>query len=193
MQVSAQSKKILVGVVVVVLLVIVGVIAFIANKRSANTAEVSPTPQASAVATPSESPSPSLSPTTSPSPSAKTTPKPSPSPTPSPTPTPTFSVTAVVASVSPTSFTGACPKKFDFNGTVAANGPGTVTYKWVRSDGASGPVQTLIFSSAGSQAVSADDWTFGGSGSSYSGWEKVQILTPNSTESNQASFSLNCT
>lgn len=101
-------------------------------------------------------------------------------------------VTGISASVLPTNYSGACPKKFDFTANVTVNAAGSVTYKWVRSDGASGSSQTMTFGGAGSAVVAPDDWTLGGSGTTYSGWEKVQILTPNSTESNQATFNLAC-
>jgi hypothetical protein len=97
-------------------------------------------------------------------------------------------VTSVVAGVTPTSYTGACPKLFNFYATITANGPCTVTYKWERSDGAIAPTYSITFAAAGSQTVTTT-WQIG---IDYSGWQRVRILTPNPTLSNQASFSLNC-
>ncbi|MBI3380102.1 hypothetical protein HY029_05085 [Candidatus Gottesmanbacteria bacterium] len=121
------------------------------------------------------------------------TPKP-PTATPNPTATPTpvvFSVTSVTASVDPANHSGTCPKQFNFSAQITSNTAGTVTYKWERSDGAGASTQSLSFSGAATQTVT-DSWTLGGSGFSYSGWEKVTILTPNSTSSNQANFTLAC-
>jgi len=100
----------------------------------------------------------------------------------------TFAVTSVTASVSPPSYIGSCPHQFNFSAVITANGPGMVTYKWERSDNALAPVQSITFSSAGSQVVT-DYWDLGGD---YSGWERVRILTPNSVVSNQAIFILTC-
>ena len=99
-----------------------------------------------------------------------------------------FAVTSVTASVDPSSFTGACPKTFNFSAVITVNGPGTVTYKWERSDGAIAPDESITFAAAGSQTVT-DSWTIG---ISYSGWERVHILTPNDSLSNQANFTLTC-
>jgi len=101
---------------------------------------------------------------------------------------PTFAVTSVVASSSPPSYSGPCPYQFNFYATITANGAGTVTYQWERSDGTSDLPQTISFSSAGSQTVTTY-WYLGAIGS---GWERVHILSPNSTLSNQAFFVLNC-
>ena len=100
-----------------------------------------------------------------------------------------FAVTSVTASVDPSSFTGACPKTFNFYAIITVNGPGTVTYKWERSDGAVSPTQSITFAAAGSQTVTTS-WTVG---ASYSGWERVHILTPNDKFSNKAYFTLTCT
>jgi hypothetical protein len=103
-------------------------------------------------------------------------------------PPPTFAVTSVTAGASPPSYTGGCPHLFTFSAIITVNGPGTVTYKWERSDGASAPVQSLIFAAAGSQIVS-ETWDLGAAGSH---WERVRILTPNSAVSNDAVFTLIC-
>ncbi len=99
-----------------------------------------------------------------------------------------FAVTSVTASVTPSYFYGTCPKMFNFSAVITVNGPGTVTYKWERSDGAIAPDESITFAAAGSQMVT-DSWTLG---ASYSGWQRVKILTPNVTFSNQANFTLSC-
>lgn len=102
---------------------------------------------------------------------------------------PPFQVTAVSVSVSPTSYTGTCPEKFTFAATITANGAGVVTYTWLRSDGAVSSPQTITFTGAGTQTVVAT-WTL--SPAAFSGWEQLQIISPNSLLSNQANFALMC-
>ncbi len=106
--------------------------------------------------------------------------------TPTNTPAP-FAVTSVTASVNPPS-SGVCPTTFNFSAQIAANGAGTVTYVWERSDGASAPNQNLVFSSAGTQVVNTT-WTIGAAGTH---WERVRIISPNALTSNQATFTLTC-
>jgi len=104
------------------------------------------------------------------------------------TPT-TFAVSSTTLTVSPTTYDGSCttPVKFTFNGTITANRAGTVQYHFIRSDGPS-PVQTLVFSGAGSQSVTAD-WSLG---ASTSGWEQIYIDNPNHQAMAQAGFTLTC-
>jgi hypothetical protein len=79
---------------------------------------------------------------------------------------------------------GPCPVTFNFTGYITTDGPGTVTYTFTRSDGASGPVQNLYFKAAGTQSVSTN-WTLGDASSlsSYEGWQALKILSPNEMES----------
>ena len=50
-----------------------------------------------------------------------------------------------------------------FSGRISvAGGGGRVTYRWIRSDGASGPVQTVTFDEPGPLDVT-DSWYRGGS------------------------------
>ncbi len=105
-----------------------------------------------------------------------------------PTPTPPFTVSDVQASVAPTSFTGACAKQFDFTGQITANGVGTVTYRWERSDGVNGPDETVDFDGPGTKAVNTS-WSLSTSGTH---WQQLHVLAPNDVTSNQASFTLNC-
>jgi hypothetical protein len=96
--------------------------------------------------------------------------------------------TAIVA---PTSSLGPCPAQFDFRAMITAYEPGTVDYRWVRSDGAMGPIQSLVFAVPGTQVV-GDTWTLGGPGFVFAGWEHVQITAPESVVSNDAAFTLAC-
>jgi hypothetical protein len=83
---------------------------------------------------------------------------------------------------------GKCPATITFNGTITSDRAGEVSYTFVRSDGARGPVQTLSFSGPGTQQVSTT-WTLG---EQYSGWQAIQILKPVEVQSNQAAFTLSC-
>jgi hypothetical protein len=98
------------------------------------------------------------------------------------------SVSGISVNVIPPSYTGACPRTFNFSAEITADGPGTVTYRWERSDGAQAPTQTIFFGSAGTQTVS-ESWQLG---ASYSGWERLHILSPNNVISNVANFALTC-
>ncbi len=105
-----------------------------------------------------------------------------------PTPMPIFEVTAVQATANPVSYGGSCPAVFDFSGQITANGAGTVTYRWLRSDGATAPEQTLDFDSAGTKTVDTS-WSLSAEGNH---WQRLQILSPNNITSNQAEFALEC-
>ncbi|MET0234102.1 MAG: PKD domain-containing protein [Kibdelosporangium sp.] len=101
---------------------------------------------------------------------------------------------SATATVNPANHSGACGPgiKFTFSGTISVTkGPVDVTYKWIRSDGAVAPTETLHFAGAGAQkkAVSTT-WTIS---AGYTGWQAIQILTPNAAQSNHADFKLTCT
>ena len=84
--------------------------------------------------------------------------------------------------------TNRCPTTVDFRGTITMDGRGTVRYTFERSDGATAPVYTLFFPTAGTKEVSTT-WTLG---RSYSGYEKLKVLAPNRVDSAEARFNLNC-
>lgn len=93
---------------------------------------------------------------------------------------------------SPTRYSGKCPGVITFKGTISARKAGRVQYKFIRSDGAFAPIQTLSFAAPGTKHVSTT-WTLGGPGlPSYNGWEAIQIVYPASVQSNHANFSLRC-
>lgn len=104
------------------------------------------------------------------------------------TPELTAKVVRVTAGVSPTSFQGQCPKKFEFKAKITVDSPGLVKYKWIRSDNANAPEKTIGFRKPGTQVVTTT-WTIG---RTYNGWQAVQILSPNPVTSNKAAFSLIC-
>jgi hypothetical protein len=113
-------------------------------------------------------------------------------PYPNPTSTPPssayFAVTNITATVDAPSYSGPCPKTLTFTAIITANGPGTATYGWERSDGALGLTHSVTFSAAGSQTVT-ETWQLG---ATYTGWEQLHVYNPNDIVSNQANFTLNC-
>ena len=99
-----------------------------------------------------------------------------------------FNVTSVYVSANPPSFTGSCPVTINFSAIITVNGPGTVTYRWEDSDGGAEDIQSIYFSSAGSQTVNG--WWLVDTSGSY--WLRVHVFTPVETMSNQATFTLSC-
>ena len=88
-------------------------------------------------------------------------------------------------------YNGQCPTTITFVGDITVDGPCTVTYRWVRSDSAQGPVETEVFNAAGAKQLS-DTWTLGGGGGPITAWERIDILTPLPRQSNEATFTINC-
>jgi hypothetical protein len=77
----------------------------------------------------------------------------------------------------PQHFIGQCPATITFRALVTASAAGPVKYQWYRSDGATGPIQTIVFPGPGTQTVSTT-WTLGGYPGlpSYSGWEALRFF-----------------
>ncbi|MFA5079689.1 MAG: hypothetical protein WC541_09425, partial [Dehalococcoidia bacterium] len=100
-------------------------------------------------------------------------------------------VTSVVAKANPSNYTGPCPKTVDMTADITVDGPCTVTYRWERIDGATGPVETLVFSAAGTKTVTSSWTIYVALNVTY--WERVSILTPLPMMSNQANFTITCT
>ena len=108
-----------------------------------------------------------------------------------PTPIP-FGIIDADASVDDSFFSGVCPHKFTFTTIIYVTAPGTVTYKWLRSDGANAPEMTITFDAAGHKSVTTT-WTFGGAGNTYTDyWQRLEILSPEHRLSNKAKFTLDC-
>lgn len=101
-------------------------------------------------------------------------------------------VTNVTAQAVPPSYTGPGPTTINFIADITVDGPCTVTYKWERSDGVSGLVETLTFSAAGTKQVT-DTWMLGGGPGTGVVWERVSVLTPLPMLSNKAQFTLTIT
>ncbi len=101
-------------------------------------------------------------------------------PTATNTSAPPFAVTSV-------SFTnsGGCGS-FTATANITANGAGSVTYHWVRSDGATDTVAhpAVVFAAAGSQSVSTS-WSTTAAGTM---WLDLYVDTPNNQQFGRASF-----
>jgi hypothetical protein len=103
---------------------------------------------------------------------------------------PAFKVTEVFLKADDAKPAGSCPITVNFHGTITANGPGTVTYAFLRSDAALSPTYALRFEQAGTKEVSTT-WTLG---KSYEGWVTIRVSAPNEIESSReaGSFVLTC-
>jgi len=88
----------------------------------------------------------------------------------------------------PSTYSGNCPTKINFKGSVTAARAGKVQYRFIRSDQAIAPVHTLNFNRAGTRKVSTS-WQIG---RSYSGWQAIELLYPTSLKSNEARFTIRC-
>lgn len=105
-----------------------------------------------------------------------------------------FRVADVELRADPFNYRGHCPVKIEFSGRVSVIGSGTVSYRFQRSDGAKGPVQTLHFSESGSQRVTTT-WQLGGANPNFQpfkGAETLVILAPDGGEPKTASFQIYC-
>ena len=106
-----------------------------------------------------------------------------------------FAVTGVDLKADEAKVLGPCPIIVKFTGYITTNGPGTVKYTFMRSDGATGPAFTLDFKAAGTQQVSTT-WTLGDAVAlpSYEGWQALRVLSPNEVESSheRGGFVLKC-
>jgi len=116
------------------------------------------------------------------------TPTPFPPETPSPPPS-GFRVIEAWLRVDPPAYAGPCPVTLRFSGRISAvGGSGTVSYRFLRSDGASAPVSAVTFASPGSKDVETT-WMLG---QSYEGWQALKILDPQEKESERAVFRVTC-
>jgi hypothetical protein len=111
---------------------------------------------------------------------------------------PAFTVTHVVMGVDNVSVTTTCGPgyTFNFSGNIFTNGPGSVQYHWVFSDGSNGPVQTLNFTGVNKQAA-AGNWALGqggpvAEGNPYNGWAQIYIDSPNQAGFDKVNFTLTC-
>jgi len=101
-------------------------------------------------------------------------------------------VTSVTAEADPAQYAGPCPGHFKMKGRITVSAPGVVTYRWQRSDGAMGPVETLTATAPGVQEVETS-WALGDQRDlEFAGWEKLMVLTPVPMESEPARFQMTC-
>jgi hypothetical protein len=85
-----------------------------------------------------------------------------------------------------------CPVTISFTGRISVlQGTATVAYRWLRSDGASAPVQSVSFSKPGSETVTTS-WQLGSPGDALSGWQAIEVVSPQQAKSNQAAFKVTC-
>lgn len=99
-----------------------------------------------------------------------------------------FQVTDAVLDADPRRVQAKCPTGVVFNGAITATASGAVSYRFTRSDGASGAVKVLKFAGPGAQPIS-ETWSLG---ATTKGWMRVEILSPNAMTSPPASFVLDC-
>ena len=101
-----------------------------------------------------------------------------------------FRVSTVTLAAAPTRYSGTCPVTINFKGTITTAGdhPGTISYRFARSDGASAQSQSLRFTSEGTKTVT-NSWTIG---KSYTGWQQLIITSPKEVRSAQAKFTIDC-
>ncbi|MBM3127521.1 MAG: ATP-binding protein [Chloroflexi bacterium] len=99
-----------------------------------------------------------------------------------------FRVTSARAEIAP-DVIATCPITLNLQASIAVNQPGTVTYRWERSDGALLALNGLDFKTAGTRIVT-DTWKID---HLVSGWVRLRIASPDSMQSNQASFSFRST
>jgi hypothetical protein len=104
-----------------------------------------------------------------------------------------FRVIEVLVHATPQNITGDCPQKIVFTARISAvGGSGLVSYKWLRNDGASAPVETIQFEGPGSKSIETT-WQLGGPDSSYKDfWQQIEVFDPVSFLSNKAFFTLTC-
>jgi tetratricopeptide (TPR) repeat protein len=101
-----------------------------------------------------------------------------------------FRVTAATLQAEPREYSGPVPARILFRGKITTDGPGTVHYTFLRSDGARGPTFTLIFDRAGTKEVSTG-WV-GGAGSKLEFWEILKVQAPNEVISDKAHVKIEC-
>jgi hypothetical protein len=110
---------------------------------------------------------------------------------------PNPTVTGVTVAADQPNYTGKCPVKLTFTGTIltsAFTGPKrTVTYEWIRSDTkAPGAKHTVSVTASSSTNVSIA-WTLGAAGKTANVSETLKLLSPTGITSTPAKVTLTCT
>ena len=97
----------------------------------------------------------------------------------------------VVAVAQPNAYNGPCPATIEFIGTIFVNHPARVSYRWERSDHATGAVQTVQINGGGRSVRT--QWHLGHPrGQVFHGTETLHVLSPGDAYSNPAEFTLVC-
>jgi hypothetical protein len=97
----------------------------------------------------------------------------------------------VVTIAKPPTYVGPCPTAVEFIATIFVTRPATVSFRWERSDHATGPVQTVHISGAGMGVKTL--WHLGGKpGTVIRGAETLHVLSPGDAYSNAAEFTATC-
>ena len=103
----------------------------------------------------------------------------------------TRAVERVSAVARPPHYDGRCPASIEFIGTIQVNRPITITYRWERSDRATGPVKTLTIHRAGESVI--ERWELARRpGEVFRGSATLHVLSPGDHYSNPADFTLVC-
>ncbi len=103
-------------------------------------------------------------------------------------------ITATLVAIPP-SYPGKCPKTIKFEGQITVANikkPLKLQYRFIRSDGATAPLETLTFDNNGTKKIDTT-WTLGGPGlPTYEGWVAIKVIYPQDVESNKANFKIEC-
>lgn len=106
-------------------------------------------------------------------------------------------VVALDLTANPADHVGACPIEITFSAHISVTGAGTVSYKWISSDGDASDVKTLTFTGPGSRNISST-WTVNrDTVPTHAGWSSIDIISPasaaaSSSPSAQAAFVFTC-
>lgn len=151
----------------------------------------------SLIATACGASSPSAPPSASPTASASATTVAVASPIPSPQASAGFRVVGLDVTADPANPTAACPIKIVFHSRITVDGgSGTVSFRWVSSDGDVSPVETKNFTGPGSYDRTTS-WTVDeATVPSGAGWSSIEIVSPvgpgSLAASPHASFTFTC-
>jgi len=101
-------------------------------------------------------------------------------------------VTAVEARVTPENHNGSCPMTFNVKGVIQSGGPGTVGFRWERSDGFRTGVMRYTFRGRERKIVTYNWRLSKPFNVTYHGWVRLHVMGPGSMESPAAHFDLHC-
>ena len=106
---------------------------------------------------------------------------------------PPIVVRAVELRAEPADYEGPCPATITFRASIEVEGgPGPLTYRFLRSDGAKGEARVLNVVRPGSKTVT-ETWTLGRQPEPvFEGWQQLMVLTPEPMTSAAATFSVTC-